>query len=60
MKNFVDDQLIVDPKTGKLMPHPESPDMPLIDILRLDVTGNRQWAVGNKKRGNLSQFPVQR
>jgi predicted aspartyl protease len=25
--------LIVDPKTGKLMPRPESPDMPLIDIL---------------------------
>jgi clan AA aspartic protease len=24
---------IVDPKTGKLMPRPESPDMPLIDIL---------------------------
>ena len=27
--------LIVDPKTGKLMPHPESPDTPLIDILKL-------------------------
>jgi clan AA aspartic protease len=29
--------LIVDPKTGKLMPRPESPDMPLIDILRFSV-----------------------
>jgi len=29
--------LIVNPKTGKLMPRPESPDMPLIDILRLGV-----------------------
>ncbi len=29
--------LIVDPKAGKLMPRPESPDMPLIDVLRLDV-----------------------
>ena len=29
--------LIVDPKTGKLMPRPESPDMPLIDILRVEV-----------------------
>jgi len=28
--------LIVDPKTGKLMPRPESPDMPLIDILSLE------------------------
>jgi clan AA aspartic protease len=27
--------LIVDPKAGKLMPRPESPDMPLIDILSL-------------------------
>ena len=24
---------IVDPKSGELMPRPESPDMPLIDIL---------------------------
>ncbi|NQE53630.1 hypothetical protein C5S29_08550 [ANME-1 cluster archaeon GoMg3.2] len=31
--------LIVDPKTGKLMPHPESPDMPLIDILMVEVSG---------------------
>ncbi len=29
--------LIVDPKTGKLIPRPESPDMPLIDILRVEV-----------------------
>ncbi len=29
--------LIVDPKTGKLMPRLESPDMPLIDILRVEV-----------------------
>ena len=28
--------LIVDTKTGKLMPRPESPDMPLIDILRVE------------------------
>ncbi len=27
--------LIVDPKTGKLMPRPESPDTPLIDVLKL-------------------------
>ena len=29
--------LIVDPKTGKLMPRPESPDTPLIDILKVEV-----------------------
>ncbi len=29
--------LIVDPKTGKLMPRLESLDMPLIDILRVEV-----------------------
>jgi|LGVF01.2.fsa_nt_gb predicted aspartyl protease len=29
--------LIVDPKTGKMMPHPESPDTPLIDILKVEV-----------------------
>ena len=29
--------LIVDPKSGKLMPRLESPDTPLIDILRVDV-----------------------
>lgn len=28
---------IVDPKSGKLMPRPESPDMPLIDILREEL-----------------------
>ena len=26
--------LIVDPKTGNLIPRPESPDMPLIDIFK--------------------------
>lgn len=29
--------LIVDSKTGKLMPRPESPDTPLIDILKVEV-----------------------
>jgi predicted aspartyl protease len=28
---------IVDPKSGKLMPRPESPDMPLIDVLRGEI-----------------------
>ncbi len=29
--------LIIDPKTGKLMPRPDTPDTPLIDILWVEV-----------------------
>ena len=44
--------LIVDLKAGKLMPRPESPDMPLIDILSLGVQMKRN--VGEDTTINLT------